>query len=171
MGFIEYESEFSGEAEPTETFNFSLDFEGNGSQLAIDRFVGNLGETDIQASGDIRFSNGYGPSNSRYDIRTSSIDLSPFLSVTADKVEPDQSFSSRALRNEKSTFDLPLDTIKELNLLGSIAIESVTANDLAIENVNLFTNIEDGVLDVELQPTNLYGEMCRDFLGLIQTLL
>ena len=157
LGFIEYESEFSGEAEPTETFNFSLDFEGNGSQLAIDRFVGNLGETDIQASGDIRFSNGYGPSNSRYDIRTSSIDLSPFLSVTADKVEPDQSFSSRALRNEKSTFDLPLDTIKELNLLGSIAIESVTANDLAIENVNLFTNIEDGVLDVELQPTNLYG--------------
>ena len=42
-------------------------------------------------------------------------------------------------------------------MLGSIAIESVTANDLAIENVNLFTNIEDGVLDVELQPTNLYG--------------
>mgnify|MGYP003345416888 CR=1 FL=1 len=26
-----------------------------------------------------------------------------------------------------------------------------------LEDVNLFTNVEDGVLDIELQPTNLYG--------------
>ena len=157
MGYIEHETEFSGEVEPTEAFNFELVFEGDNSSLNLERFDGILGETEIQAKGDIRFSDEYGPSSSRYQLRTNSIDFSPFINTASDTMESDEPFSSQSLGGRNKTFDLPLDKIKDLNLLGSISIESITANNFEIEDVNLFTNIEDGVLDVELQPTNLYG--------------
>ena len=157
MGYLKYEAEFSGAIEPTEAFNFDLHFEGDSSELSLERFDGNLGETEIKARADIRFSDEYGPYSSRYELRASRIDFSPFLSLASEKADSDESSSSGILTAQSSPFDLPLDNIKGLNLLGSIAIESITASNFTIEDVNLFTNIEDGVLDVELQPTNLYG--------------
>ena len=157
LGYIEYEAEFSGGLAPTEIFGFELYFEGNNSELTLERFNGNLGETEIQAVADFRFGDEYGPSSTRYELRTSSIDLSPFISVASDDVDSDDPFLSKTLETQNKPFNLPLDNISGLNLLGSIAIESVIASDFALEDVNLFTNIEDGVLDVELQPTSLYG--------------
>ena len=156
MGYLKYEAEFSGAIEPTEAFNFDLHFEGDSSELSLERFDGNLGETEIKARADIRFSDEYGPYSSRYELRASRIDFSPFLSLASEKADSDESSSSGILTAQSSPFDLPLDNIKGLNLLGSIAIESITASNFTIEDVNLFTNIEDGVLDVEDEaPLNI----------------
>ena len=155
-GLVQPEPEFSGSVEASETLSFGFDFKGGQSELTIESFQGNLGETVFQARADIRFKDEYTPYSSRYELRASQIDLSPIISAFSDIQDPDQLFSSETYQTRDNSFDLPLDIIKDLNLLGSFAIESITANNFMLEDVNLFTNVEDGVLDIELQPTNLY---------------
>ena len=156
-GLVQHEPEFSGSVEASETLSFGFDFKGGQSELALESFQGNLGETVFQAKADVRFKDEYNPYSSRYELRASRIDLSPFIGAISNNQDSDQPFSSETYQTQDNRFDLPLDIIKDLNLLGSVAIESITANEFAIEDVNLFTNLEDGVLDIELQPTNLYG--------------
>ena len=112
LGYIEYEAEFSGGLEPTEIFGFELYFEGNNSELTLERFNGNLGETEIQAVADFRFGDEYGPSSTRYELRTSSIDLSPFISVASDDVDPDDPFSSKTLETQNKPFNSALQQHK-----------------------------------------------------------
>ena len=156
-GLVQQETEFSGSIEASETLNFEFDFTGDQSELALENFQGNLGETDFQAKADIRFKDEYTPYSSRYELRASRIDLAPFINAISDNNGSDQPFSSETYQTQDNHFDLPLNLIRDLNLLGSVAIESIAANDFELEDVNLFTNVEDGVLDIELQPTNLYG--------------
>lgn len=156
-GLVQQEPEFSGSIEASETLNFEFDFKGDRSELAIENFQGNLGETDFQAKADVRFKDEYTPYSSRYELRASRIDLAPFIDAISGNDDSNQPFSSETYQTQDNHFDLPLNVIKDLNLLGSVAIESIAANDFELEDVNLFTNVEDGVLDIELQPTNLYG--------------
>ena len=155
-GLVQYEPEFSGSVKASETLSFGFDFKGDQSQLAIESLQGNLGETVFQAKADVRFREEYTPHSSRYELRASRIDLSPIIRAISDSQDSDQPLPFETYQTEDNRFDLPLDIIKDLNLLGSVAIESITANDFALEDINLFTNIEDGVLDIELQPTKLY---------------
>lgn len=160
LGYVETETQFTGEINATQDFAFTLNFFGDDLSLTLDEVDVTLGETQIQANGDIRFPTEFTPANIRYNVIADKIDFSPFNFVNAlDLEQQEESFvsnvASQSQRN--NAISLPVDTIKMANVLGSIAIESITANDLIIENVNLFTNIEDGVLDIELQPTSLYG--------------
>jgi len=170
LGYMETTAEFTGEVNPAQNFNFTLDFSGNDTLLNLDELEATLGETRIQASGDIRYPTEFSPSNIRYDVITSSIDLSPFIfpEVISKEQENESFLDSSAIQTQsKINTDVPLpiiDLIKAGNFLGSVAIESIAANDLIIENVNLFTNIEDGVLDIELQPTSLYGGTAQGLL-------
>jgi len=59
-------------------------------------------------------------------------------------------------REEPDT-ELPLDALNAVNVLGSIYIESLSTQDLYFQDINVFTNVEDGVLDIEIQPVNAYG--------------
>ena len=156
-GYVKQKPEFSGSLEASETLNFEFDFKGDRSELSLETFQGNLGETDFQAKADVRFKDEYTSHSGRYELRASHIDLAPFTSAISGNDDSDQPFSSEAYQTQDNHFDLPLNLIKDLNLLGSIAIESIAANDFELEDVNIFTNVEDGVLDIELQPTNLYG--------------
>ena len=156
-GLVQQEPEFSGFIEASETLNFEFDFKGDQSELALENFQGNLGETDFQAKADIRFQDEYTSYSSQYELRASRIDLAPFINAISGNDGSDQPFPADTYQSQDNHFDLPINVIKNLNVLGSVAIESITADDFAIVDVNLFTNVEDGVLDIELQPTDLYG--------------
>jgi AsmA protein len=161
------ENQFSGEINSAQILSFVMNFSGDATQLALDAFEAKLDETEIQATGDIRFPSEFSPINVRYDVITGSIDVSPFLlSKTPNPVQSEDSFltSSPPKSGASNDRSLPVDAIRMGNVLGSIAIESISASDLTIQNVNLFTNIEDGVLDVELQPTGLYGGTAQGLL-------
>jgi hypothetical protein len=167
LGYVEMENQFSGEINSTQILSFVMNFSGDATQLALDAFEAKLDETEIQATGDIRFPDEFSPISVRYDVITGSIDASPFLvSKTPNPVQSEDSFltSSPPQSGASSDRSLPVDAIRMGNVLGSIAIESISASDLTIQNVNLFTNIEDGVLDVELQPTGLYGGTAQGLL-------
>ena len=161
LGYVETPEEFSGEITATQDFGFNLELNGDATQLTVADFAATLGSTDIQASGDIRFATEFVPTNVRYDVITSSIDFSPFTPApTEDEpAEPAENDLAAAAPQPQrgNDIELPFDSLQSFNVLGSIAIESITANDLVIQDVNLFTNVEDGVLDIELQPTSLYN--------------
>jgi len=156
---------FSGGVTATQDFGFELGLTGDATQITLDRFRATLGQTEIQANGDIRFATDFAPRNVRYEVITSSIDFSPFTSSNSlsdsefTGTETAISDLSAAAPQPQRTNDirLPFEALKSFNVLGSVAIESIMANDLIIQDVNFFTNVEDGVLDIELQPTSLYG--------------
>jgi AsmA protein len=47
--------------------------------------------------------------------------------------------------------------LNSFDLIGSVAIESIKLDEFLFEDVNAFTNIENSVLDVELQPVTAFG--------------
>ena len=142
-------------------FGFNLELNGDATQLTVADFEATLGSTDIQANGDIRFATEFVPTNVRYQVITSSIDFSPFTPSGSESEQTqtaDEELAAAAPQPQRgNNIELPFDSLQSFNVLGSVAIESITANELVIQDVNLFTNVEDGVLDIELQPTSLYG--------------
>ena len=161
LGYIETPEEFSKDLTSSQDLSYNLNLSGNTTQLTVDEFNATLDNTNIQANGDIRFATDFVPANVRYEVITSSIDFSPFTAAEpkADTEEPSEiEFPSAAPQdNRGNNIELPFKSLQSLNVLGSISIESITVNELLIRDVNLFTNVEDGVLDIELQPTSLYG--------------
>lgn len=161
LGYVESPEEFSPNVVSAQNFSFNLRALGDTSQLSIDDFSATLGSTEIQANGDIRFATEFVPTNVRYEVITSSIDFSPFT-LTDPRRETQSSngnnFAAATTQRQRgNSFELSFASLNSFNVLGSIAIESITAKELVMRDVNLFTNVEDGVLDIELQPTSLYG--------------
>ena len=159
LGYVEPPEEFLGEVTSTQVFGFNLELNGDGTQLTLADFSATLGNTEIQANADIRFATEFVPTNVRYEVITSNIDFSPFTPTEeSDEEDSDKNVLAAAAPQPQrgNDIELPFDPLQSFNVLGSVAIESITANDLVIQDVNLFTNVEDGVLDIELQPTSLY---------------
>lgn len=168
LGYVEAPEEFSGEITSTQDFGFNLELNGDATQLTLADFSATLGRTDIQANGDIRFATDFVPTNVRYEVITSSIDFSPFTTTeeNSEEIETNENDLAAAAPQPQrgSDIELPFDSLQSFNVLGSVAIESITANDLVVRDVNLFTNVEDGVLDIELQPTSLYDGTAQGLL-------
>jgi AsmA protein len=108
-------------------------------------------------------------------VSAGALDLSPFFSESSGDEEPapaaapDSSETSPQL-NEAAQYqpetELPVDLINSMTLLGEISIESITASGMQFEDVNIFTNVEDGLLDIEVTPISLLDGRLRSTLRL-----
>lgn len=167
MGIRETESEldatstlFSIAEKPqaSVTANFSGDEFG----IKIPELIARLSESRIEANAEIRFAANLLPANISYEVVSNQIDLSPFLDseATADATTAASNGATVAEPNNTvaatpaavTNTAIPIELLNSFNVFGSIAIESVVANDLLFTGINVFTNVEDGVLDIELQP-------------------
>lgn len=128
--------------------SFQVQFSGNENEATIPDLVLTLGDASIEGNGSIRFAGDRGPSNVSYSIIGGDIDLTPYLAGDTEEVV-DQSDAT-------ADTPLPLDTLRSMNLLGSISLASITVNDMRFDDINLYTNIEDGVLDLELTPVSAF---------------
>lgn len=168
LGLSEADEEFDATAIGANTdaqqLAFEVDFTGDQSQLVVPSFSGTLGPTEIEADASVRFATDFTPTNVSYDIITSAIDISPFMSedesAAADEAtegdESTSSFVATSTPANQADSELPVELLSSMNVLGSISIESITANDFYFEDINVFTNIEDGVLDIEIQPISAF---------------
>ena len=129
--------------------SFQAQFSGNSSEATLPSLVLTLGGTSIEANGSVRFADQMGPMNVSYSVSGGDIDLTPFLSGE-EETEEVASQSTPVANNEDT--ELPIDALRTMNLLGSISLASLTMNEMRFEDINLYTNIEDGVLDLELTP-------------------
>lgn len=139
-------------------------FSGDEFGIAIPELVAQLSESRIEAEAEIRFAVNLSPANISYEVVSNQIDISPFLdseSTTATTpvagngngatvIEPNDAVTAPPV--PATGIAIPSELLNSFNVFGSIAIESVVANDLLITGINVFTNVEDGVLDIELQP-------------------
>lgn len=136
---------------------------GDQSSISIPSLTATLGASELQANADVRMATDFMPLNISYTAISNGIDLTPFMTPptapVADTPAADPAIDTMPEPAPEPAADiaLPLALLNSLNLLGSLSVESITAGDLVLEDVNVFTNIEDGVLDIETQPITAYS--------------
>lgn len=167
LGASESEQEFrvpDANAESRE-LAFSLNFNGDETQLVIPNLTATLGNTELEADANVRFATEFAPSNITYNVISNGIDLTPFASQDEDAATTDIGIANEASVGgiasttpapPQTDIELPSELLRSVNVLGSISIESLIANDLLFTDINIFTNIENGVLDIEIQPISVY---------------
>jgi AsmA protein len=133
-------------------------FSGDEFGIKIPTLIAQLSESEIEAEAEIRFAANLLPANISYKVISNQIDISPFLNLEAATaasngatiIEPSDVVIATSA--PATNTEIPIELLNSFNVFGSIAIESVVANDLLFTGINVFTNVEDGVLDIELQP-------------------
>jgi len=146
-----------------------LRFSGDEFGIAVPELLARLADSRIEAEAEIRFATNLAPTNISYEVVSNQIDISPFLGsdttetiasttpATASEptvIEPNDAVTAPPAAT--TSMEIPSELLNSNNVIGSIAIESIVANEMLFTGINLFTNIEDGVLDVELQPVATY---------------
>lgn len=138
---------------------FDLSFSGDGEQATVPEFNLDLAGATISANADVRMATDFAPMSVSYNVNAGNLDLSPFFPESQEQEDTEESNAADpvnpAAQYQPET-ELPVELVNSLSLLGSIAIESITLNDYRFEDVNLFTNIEDGVMDVEVPPISAF---------------
>lgn len=168
LGVSETEQEFRVPSANTESreLAFNLNFSGDETQLVIPNLTATLGNTELEADANVRFATEFAPSNITYNVISNGIDLTPFASqdeeaaTTGIGIADEASvggIASTTPAPPQTDTELPSELLRSVNVLGSISIESLIANDLLFTDINIFTNIENGVLDIEIQPISVYG--------------
>lgn len=132
--------------------SLALQITGDSSRLGIPGLTLTLGNSQLQIDAEVRFATERTPMTVSYNAVSDAVDLTHFLSTPA----PDEVEVADTAQTTETDTALPLELLRSLNLLGSIAIGSLTAGDVNLQDINVFTNIEDGVLDIETQPITAY---------------
>ncbi len=140
--------------------SFQAQFSGNANEATLPSLTFTLGETSIEANGSVRFANQLGQTNVSYSITGGDIDLTPFLAGTeeidASEAETDTGTEPSEAPGQAPDTALPIEALRATNLLGSISLSSITLNEMRFDDINLYTNIENGVLDLELTPVSAF---------------
>ena len=126
-------------------FNLS----GDSAELNATASVSSSNRLVIEAETELRFARGLAPANVRYEVDIGELDISELISGQGEPA--DGGFGGQAT----SAFPRHarvLPNLENLNLSGSISAKALTAGVLRVENLTIFTNVEDQVLDMEIPP-------------------
>ena len=126
---------------------FSLS--GDSAELNATASVSSSNRLVIEAETELRFARGLAPANVRYEVDIGELDISELISEQGEPA--DGGFGGQAT----SAFPRParvLPNLENLNLSGSISAKALTAGVLRVENLTVFTNVEDQVLNMEIPP-------------------
>lgn len=136
---------------------FEMSFSGDESKVSIPTLTASLGANELTGTADIVLATEFSPMNVNYSLNASTLDISPFI---AGEEEPDSDTNSnQAIPDQSQSAEdtaLPIGLLASTNLIGSISIDSLVANEYLLENINVYTNIENSVLDIEVQPISAF---------------
>ncbi len=153
----------------------AMTFSSDQSQITIPALTASLGSTTMQADANIRLATDFEPMSISYELTSNALDLTPFMTTAETALAADQPVPDLAIADDADTTPLtpdqspgaasaqpvttalPLELLNSFNLLGSISIESIAANDMRFDDITVFTNLEDGVLDIESQPVSAFN--------------
>lgn len=150
--------------------SFELDFSGDQSQMSLSNLGIALGDSVAQGNAEIRLATEFTPMNVSYSLSSSALDLSPFMVSSEDTSFTENQSDATGAANEatgdsstNTTDDspisdaaLPIELLSSLDVIGSISIESLKANEYLFEDISILTNIESSVLDIEIQPMSAF---------------
>lgn len=163
LGMVEMESGPLSAVVPDRQLAFSLEFNGDTSRAAIPALQLDVAGTTVEIDADVRMATDFAPTSISYNVNAGNLNLTPYLPSTdpaSEQEETDPADNLEPTVNPAAQYqaetELPVDVIRSLSLLGSISIESITAGEFRFEDVNVFTNIEDGVMDLEIPPISAF---------------
>lgn len=168
LGLVETDDEFTAASAGVEPPQLAIEFNFSGDEngLSVPNFSATLGTMELEADGNIRYATEFIPTNISYDIIGNDWDITPFMSASTEEIaEHEEAVTEDQAPATADTTpptppedtELPIELLNSFNILGSISIESLTVDDLLFRDINIFTNIEDGVLDIELQPVTAFA--------------
>ena len=129
---------------------FSLTGDARG--LSAEAVANTPAQTAIEAGTEIRFASGLLPANVRYEMDIGELDVSALFAAGEDESVPGAPGTPALPRPER-----PLPGLENLILSGSITADALTAGGLRVENLTVYTNVEDRVFDVEVTPVAALG--------------
>ena len=135
--------------------NFSARFNGSAQRATLSDFDLNFAGSLIETDAEVRLATDLAPLNISYNVNAGSLDLSAFFTEQLPAAEETPTELTEAAQYQPQA-ELPVELISSISLLGGISVESVTINDLQLQDVNAYTNVEDGVLDIEVPPVSLF---------------
>ena len=135
--------------------SFSARFDGSAQRATLSDFDLNFAGSLIEADAEVRLATDLAPLNISYNVNAEALDLSPFFTEQLTAAGETPTSLTEAARYQPQA-ELPVELISSISLLGGISVESVTINDMRLQDVKVFTNIEDGVLDIEVPPISLF---------------
>ena len=135
--------------------SFSARFNGTAQRATLSDFDLNFASSLIETDAEVRLATDLAPLNISYNVNAGSLDLSAFFAEQLPAAEETPTELTEAAQYQPQA-ELPVELISSISLLGGISVESVTINDLQLQDVNVFTNVEDGVLDIEVPPVSLF---------------
>ncbi len=138
-----------------EGLHTALAFEVTGdiNGLAASAAVSSSAEPLLEAETEIRFANDLSPTNVRYEMDIGELDFDALLHSEAAS-SADSSSLPQAVA-PKPRRELP--GLENLNLSGSISADALGLGPLRLENLVVYTNIENQVLDMEAPPVAALG--------------
>ena len=168
LGMREGQQDVNFGVDTDKLLSFNMQFNGTDAQASIPAFNIEFAGASIESDAQIRLASELAPLNVSYNVNAGALDLSPFFPEPTGEGEsssepaPDAPASqlNEAAQYQPET-ELPVDLINSMTLLGAISIESITASGMRFEDVNIFTNVEDGLLDVEIPPISLLDGSLR----------
>ena len=137
--------------------SFKLDFSGDESQFSISDLDVTLGDSIAQGNVDIRLATDFTPMSVSYNLSSSTLDLSPFMPAAENTPDANgAAISEPSVSSASSDTALPIELLSNFDVIGSLSIDSLKANEYLFENITVFTNIESSVLDIEIQPVSAF---------------
>lgn len=136
--------------------SFSARFNGSAQRATLSDFDLSFAGSLIETDAEVRLATDLAPLNVSYNVNAGALDLSPFFIEQLPAAEETPTGLTEAAQSQPQA-ELPVELISSISLLGGISVESVTINDIQLQDVNVFTNVEDGVLDIEVPPASLFG--------------
>ena len=126
---------------------------GDANGLTASAAVSSSAEPLLEAETEIRFASDLSPTNVRYEMDIGELDFDALLHSEAASSANDSSLPQAVA--PKPRRELP--GLENLNLSGSISADALGLGPLRLENLVVYTNIENQVLDVEAPPVAALG--------------
>ena len=132
---------------------------GDAEGIEMPELIASLGDMQLEMEANVSFASGLLPTNLNFDIETNNLNLSPYLPITSDSQVQTQTGDGvfAVEQDNRRFFDLgiPESLWSDMNVQGSVTIDSLFVSGVQFGSINLFANVESGVLDLELQPANV----------------
>lgn len=136
-----------------------LRIEGDSSSIELSELIATLGDMRLEMEANARYASDLLPANLSFDIETNNLDLSPYLPTASDSINPVPARGELLVAEEDTNpvfeIEIPESLWSDMNVQGTVSIDSLFASGIQFGSINLYTNVESGVLDLELQPTNV----------------
>ncbi|MEX0619802.1 MAG: AsmA family protein [Pseudohongiellaceae bacterium] len=137
-----------------------LDFSGDRQQLTVNHLTATLDDREFDLEAEVRFPRDRLPMNINYRLDTNALLFAdtPAASEPAEIIASpgDEQDVPVLVAPDEAEFRIPTDLLSSMNVQGSVGLESLTAGALQFGPMDLFTNLENGVLDIEARPVAFY---------------